>query len=95
MLKTTRTVQLLQASIDESEKSHFRFLVDGKTVKYVTIAAGLYSVDDLCFAPTLLSLLPAFPDGEWNDGYIARSMDSDAPFFARTIKRRLPTIRSS
>lgn len=87
-------VRCCRGSVDESEESHFRFLVDGKTVKYVTIVAGLYAVDDPCFAPTLLSLLPAFPDREWNDGYIARSMDSGVPFFARTIKRRLPTIRS-
>lgn len=87
-------VRLLQADVDETEESHFRFLVHEKTVKYVTIPSGLFAVDDLCFAPTLLSLLPEFPDGDWNHAYIDRTTGDGPPRFVRTIERQLPTIES-
>ncbi|TKX21169.1 hypothetical protein C1H76_6710 [Elsinoe australis] len=88
------TVQLLQASVDETEESHFRFLVNGKSVKYVTIAGGLFACEDLCFPPTLLSLLPEFPDGNWNEGYIDQPENAGAPRFVRTVKRQLPAVAS-
>jgi len=57
-------VEMLQASIDENDESYFRFLVDHNSIKYITIDFGLYTVDDMAFAPVLLPRLPVFPLGD-------------------------------
>lgn len=90
-----QAVQLLQASVDEDDESHFRFLIEGKFVKYVTVAVGLYAADDMCFAPALIPLLPPFPYGDWNDGYVARNPENGQPYFARAIKKQLPSVKSA
>ena len=64
----------LQDAIDPDD-SHYRFLVDGKYVKYVTTAPGALGGDDIdrSFGPILLGeLLPPFPPGNWNKGYVAK-----------------------
>ena len=87
-------IRVLQCEADDSEDSHFRFLVDGKNVKYVSIAPGLFSVDDLIWNRMLLPHLPPFPAGDWNVGHIAQSKTTDAPCFAWTRKDPLPTIQN-
>lgn len=68
MESRTSRLQLLQASVDPDAngESEFRLLVNNKFVKYVNIDAGLFDPDDMCFGPTLISLLPEFPPGDWN-----------------------------
>ncbi|KAL7927971.1 hypothetical protein ACQKWADRAFT_278364 [Trichoderma austrokoningii] len=59
-------IQLHQASDNpegESE-SNFCLLVNNKFVKYILIDGGLYDPDDMCFKPSLISLLPALPPGD-------------------------------
>ncbi|KAJ5124884.1 uncharacterized protein N7515_008709 [Penicillium bovifimosum] len=52
-------IELLQAEADENDQSYFRLLVNGR-IKYVTIDPGLYNVEDMCFGPSLISLLPLY-----------------------------------
>lgn len=92
MPEVSQAIQLLQACVDEDEESHFRFLYESKWVKYVTIAPALYTVEDMCFAPSLIPLLPPFPAGDWNDGYIAQNPETRLPYFARATKTQLPGI---
>lgn len=95
MPKNIPAVQLLQAEVDEDNESHFRFLCNGHHVTYVTIATGIYTADDMCFAPVLIPLLPPFPPGDWNDGYIARDPKDGTPCFVRAAKLQLPGVRSA
>ncbi|RDW83802.1 uncharacterized protein DSM5745_04128 [Aspergillus mulundensis] len=94
MLSTKPNIELLQAEIDEDDQSFFRLRV-GKTIKYLTIEPGLYSTEDMCFGPSLLSILPAFPPGDWNDGLIARNPETGQPFFARAMNTKLPSVMNT
>ena len=82
-------VEMLEASIDETEESYFRFKVDHFSIKYVTIDFGLYSTGDMAFAPVLLTLLPAFPPGDWNMGRISKNPDDGRPFFSEATREKL------
>ncbi|KAF4976149.1 hypothetical protein FZEAL_7168 [Fusarium zealandicum] len=64
------SLQLLQASVDQDGEGDFRILFDNKVVKYISIAPGLFSQDDMCFAPRRFSLLPPPPSGDWNTGRV-------------------------
>jgi hypothetical protein len=59
-------LQLLQASINADNESGFRILVDKRFVKYLTIDAGIFELDEMTSGPTLFSLLPQFPAKDWN-----------------------------
>ncbi|EKG09572.1 Lipopolysaccharide kinase [Macrophomina phaseolina MS6] len=85
-------VQLLQASVDPNDTSELRILVEGRFVKYLTIGPGTYDADDMCFGPSLVALLPPLPSGDWNEGYISRSLKDDQVRFTYVIKAQLPAI---
>ncbi|KAL5347507.1 hypothetical protein ACLOAV_007819 [Pseudogymnoascus australis] len=86
-------VEILNQEIDPegSTPSYYRMLVDKRSFKYITIDPGIYEVDDLCFPPVLLELLPSFPAGNWNCGRISQTPGSPA-FFAETSQEALPSI---
>ena len=65
-------LQVLHLSADENSESHFRILVDGQSVKYLTVDAGVYETEDMCFPSTSVSKLPPLPAGDWNLGHICR-----------------------
>lgn len=88
-------VKMLQASIDEEYESHFRFLVDRTFVKYITIDVGLFSTDDLAFAPVLLPLLPQFPPGDWNIGRISKDLTTGEPVFSELAKESLQRVHQT
>lgn len=69
-------MEVLQAEVDENDQSFFRLRVDGRAIKYLTVEPGLYSAEDMCFGPSLLSILPNFPPGDWNDGLVVRDTNS-------------------
>lgn len=85
-------IQLLQASVDPDDQSEFRVLVDGKFVKYLIIDPGLYDVGDMCFGPSLISMLPSLPPGDWNKGHISHNISTGRPHFARVSKVQLPKV---
>jgi Lipopolysaccharide kinase (Kdo/WaaP) family len=74
MSQINSNVQLLTLLVDseDQEDSEYRFLVDGRDVKYVTVAPISLPRDDRTFAPILIPLLPPFPPGDWNVGHIAK-----------------------
>ncbi|KKP01150.1 hypothetical protein THAR02_06748 [Trichoderma harzianum] len=67
-------VQLSSVLVDwnDEEKGAYRFLVDGKDTKYVTVEPGVLPKDSRTFGPILIPLLPPFPPGEWNEGYVSK-----------------------
>jgi hypothetical protein len=73
-------VQLLTCLVEpqdtiDPDDSHYRVLVDRNYVKYVTILPGTLAGEEQewTFRPILLSeLLPPFPPGNWNKGYVAK-----------------------
>lgn len=75
-------IELLQAEVDENDESFFRLLVDGRSIKYITVEPRIYSAEDMCFGPSLVSLLPEFPTGDWNDGRVAKNAKDGRPHFA-------------
>lgn len=85
-------IQLLQASVDSEDTSELRILVDHKHIKYLAVDPGLYATDDLCFAPSLIAILPPLPPGDWNEGHISRHSKDGCPYFARITRTQLPTI---
>lgn len=85
-------IQLLQASADPEGISEFRILVDGKSIKFLTIDHGLYDIDDLCFEPVFITLLPPLPSGDWNEGHISRDPETGLPHFVRAIKTQFPGV---
>ncbi len=88
-------VEMLQASIDENDESHFRFLVDKSSVKYVTIDHGIFSADEMAFAPALLPLLPSFSTSDWNVGRISKNQVTGRPVFSEWTREILPSVRQT
>lgn len=89
-------IRILQASVDPGEEpSEFRALVDNKFVKYITIDAGLYGCEDMCFAPSLISLLPLLPPGDWNQGHISRDPQTGDAHFSSVSRQHLPGITTA
>lgn len=89
---TVRHIKLLNYEVDPSGEGEFRILVDGKFVKYLSIDAGLYNVDDLSFAPIFVSMIPPLPPGDWNTGRISRNDADGEPHFSEVKKAQLPSV---
>ena len=88
-------IELLQAEVDENDQSFFRLMVDGISIKYIIVEPGIYSVEDMCFGPSLVSLLPKFPSGDWNEGLVSRDANDGRPYFARVNLIQFPGIRNT
>ena len=90
-------VQLLAALVDSNDEDEgdYRFLVDGKHVKYVTVDPGVLPRDDRTFAPILLPTLPAFPPGDWNEGHISKDPLDGHPVFSRYTHSDLPGVSNT
>ena len=96
MAATPSSLRLLQAEVDEGgEDSHLRFLHDNTHVKYVKIAAGVYTADDMCFGPTITTLLePLLPPGVWNCGYMTKRPETGLPHFAEVSQKQFRSVSS-
>ncbi|RAK99353.1 alpha-galactosidase A precursor [Aspergillus ibericus CBS 121593] len=88
-------IDLLQAEVDENDQSFFRLLVDGRSIKYITIEPGIYSAEDMCFGPSLISMMPELPSGNWNDGLIAKDPNDDRPQFASVDLTQFPGVQNT
>jgi hypothetical protein len=87
-------IELLQAEVDESDQSFFRLLVNNQSIKYITINPGIYLAEDMCFGPSLISILPKFPPGNWNDGLVA--LDAKGrPYFASLNQTQFPGVKNT
>lgn len=49
----------------------------------------------MCFAPTLIQILPALPEGDRNLGHITRNESSQTPEFDWTKKKKFSSISNS
>lgn len=85
---------LLQAEVDDQDESYFRLLIDNH-VKYLTIPGNLWSSEDLCFSPSLLSLLPSFPPGDWNDGLVTKDPETGQAHFVYTRKTAFAGVQNT
>lgn len=97
--ESTTNVRLLACLVDEDDTSDsdYRFLVDGRHVKYVSTAPGTFrgAEDDRTFEPILLGeLLPPFPTGDWNQGHAARDPETGKATFVRTETVQFPGVKN-
>lgn len=93
--ETNSNVQLLANLVDpdDEEDSEYRFLVDQRHIKYVTVAPGVLPKSDRTFAPALIPLLPPFPPGDWNEGHVYLDpTDPGRALFSRVAKNDLPGV---
>lgn len=95
--KTNSNIQLLATLVDfeDEEESEYRFLVDDKHVKYVTVDPGVFPKDDRTFAPVLIAMLPPFPPGAWNEGHISKDPSTGLPVFSRTSQSDLAAVQTT
>jgi hypothetical protein len=70
-------------------------LVNGHSIKYITIELGLHSSEDMCFGPSLISLLPEFPAGDWNDGLVAKNASDGQPHFDHVRVTQFPGVQNT
>ncbi|KAI0390402.1 hypothetical protein F5Y17DRAFT_468948 [Xylariaceae sp. FL0594] len=90
-----RLLTLLVDSDGEAE-DEYRFLVDDKHVKYVTVDPDVFPKDDRTFAPVLIPMLPAFPPGNWNEGHISKDPLTQHPVFSRVVYNDdLPRVQNT
>lgn len=97
MARTSHSLQLLSCvvSLDgDEEDSDLRMLLDNKFVKYITIAAGVYTARNMCFEPAITTLLPTFPEGVWNYGYVAKDPQTGLPHFAEIAQKQFEGVTS-
>ncbi|PYH35911.1 alpha-galactosidase A precursor [Aspergillus neoniger CBS 115656] len=87
-------IELLQAEVDETDQSFFRLLVNGQSIKYITIEPGIYSTEDMCFGPSLVSILPDFPSGDWNDGLVSKDAKDNQPRFTSIKLTQFPGVQN-
>ncbi|KAG6046284.1 hypothetical protein E4U39_001490 [Claviceps sp. Clav50 group G5] len=92
-------VQLLTCQVQADDTGHYRFLVDGRHVKYVsTPPATFRDFDDgisRVSAPVLLGeILPPFPIGNWNKGLVVRDPFTGQITFKKTEKVLLDGVIS-
>ena len=74
IIMTQNDIHIYHLEVDtETLEGDFRFLINGRSVKYVTIhGVDIFTSSDMCFEPTLLAGLPPFPSRDWNYGLIAK-----------------------
>ncbi|KAG6030632.1 hypothetical protein E4U19_000403 [Claviceps sp. Clav32 group G5] len=91
-------IQLLACLVDGDDTGDYRFLVDGRHVKYVSTAPGTFRgfhEADRTFARVLLGeIFPPFPTGDWNNGHVARDPVTGQVTFIRTEKVSLAEVNS-
>lgn len=93
-MQTQRDITLLQAEADNDDESYFRLLING-SVRYITIAQGIWSTDDMCFGPSLATILPDLPTGNWNDGLVVKHPETGKPYFARATRTSFPGVENT
>ncbi|KAK5116505.1 hypothetical protein LTR62_008054 [Meristemomyces frigidus] len=86
--------RILQACIDDEDETYFRVLLNGNTIRYLTIAAGVYTVPEMCFSPTSMSLLPTLPSGDWNEALISQDHTTGRPYFKTWWRRSFSAVTS-
>ena len=47
----------------------------------------------MCFGPSLATILPDLPSGNWNDGLVAKHPETGEPYFARATRASFPGVK--
>lgn len=95
MRPETEGIELLAALVDPNgdKKDEYRFLVNGKHVKYVTIEAGALPAEtNRSFGPDVLRVIPEFPPGDWTKGCISKCNSTGKPIFSSISSDKLPAV---
>ncbi|KAI7778388.1 hypothetical protein LA080_002158 [Diaporthe eres] len=82
MRRGSEGIELLAALVDPDgdEEDEYRFLVDDKHGKYVTIEAGALPAEiHRSFEPDVLRAIPEFPPGDWTQGRISKDNCTGKP----------------
>jgi hypothetical protein len=87
-------IRVLQASVDPEGDSEFKILIDNTYVRYITIDAGLYSVDEMCSGPPLVALLPPLPPSRWKQARVGRNLTTERVGFSDLLDTPLPGVTS-
>lgn len=90
-------IKLLAALVDPDgdEEDEYRFLVDEKHVKYVTIEAGALPAEiHRSFEPDVLRVIPEFPPGDWAKGRISKDPRTGKAVFSSLSTDKLPAVES-
>jgi predicted Ser/Thr protein kinase len=90
-------IKLLTTLVDlnDEKDGEYRFLVDNRNVKYVSVAPGSLPKDDRTFAPILIPLLPEFPPGNWNVGHVSKNDLTEQLEFTKTTFSQLPGVENT
>ncbi|KAI0815382.1 alpha-galactosidase a precursor [Xylaria sp. FL0064] len=91
---TPQDIQLQACLADPDSVSEYRFLVDRKDIKYITVEPGVILPDDIPFELALKSWLPIFPPGDWNEGHVAKDKITGNVIFATTVRRDLSGVKN-
>ncbi|KAI1430320.1 alpha-galactosidase a precursor [Xylaria sp. FL1777] len=94
MPRIPRDIKLQACLADPDGVSEYRFLVDEKHIKYITVEPGVIPPDDISFEPALKERLPDFPPGDWNEGHVAEDKATKKPIFTKTARRDLPGVKN-
>ncbi|KAI1745862.1 hypothetical protein F4680DRAFT_442136 [Xylaria scruposa] len=96
-LKERTDIEVIAQAVDYHDKnvSKYRFLVDGKHARYVSIAPGMFPLDVRRFGPALIVELPPFPPGDWTYGLIAPDPRTRWPVFRQLSNNPLPKIENT
>ncbi|KAI1107746.1 alpha-galactosidase a precursor [Jackrogersella minutella] len=94
MSHSSQDIRLQACLASPDDVSEYRFLVDGKDIKYITIEPGVIPPDDISFEPALKSELPAFPPGDWNKGHVAKDKTTGDAVFVNTSRNELPGVKN-
>lgn len=97
MQSESEGIKLLAVLVDPDgdEEDDYRFLVDRKHVKYVTIEAGALPAEiHRSFAPDVLRAIPEFPPGDWTTGRISKDDRTGKPVFSSISSDKLPAVES-
>ncbi|KAL6827544.1 hypothetical protein V8C40DRAFT_264748 [Trichoderma camerunense] len=95
MLRVTLQLLAVLVDWDDEDDGEYRFLVDGKDTKYVTVEPGVLPKDNQTFGPILIPLPPPFPPGEWNEGHVSKNPLSGQPVFSHYTQSDLPAISNT
>ncbi|RSL54808.1 hypothetical protein CEP54_009685 [Fusarium duplospermum] len=85
----------VQLSVDPEGESEFRLLINDRFIKYITIDNGVFDSEDMCFGPSLISLLPPLPPGDWNTACICHDPATGTAHFVEVERARLLGIETT
>lgn len=90
-----QNIQLQACLADPDDVSEYRFLVNGKDIKYITVDSGVIPSEYISFEPVLKSFLPNFPPDDWNSGHVTKHQTTGDAFFATTTRSNFQGVENT